>query len=366
MKVLVTARLRDGKLATKLAGLLANPRVSEVILVRRDPLPGPTKLRNVNPAKPLWRVPGLFEIWRLAVLVRLCRRERPTTVCGIYLVLHGLAAALAGLVTGTPWVVSLIGDDVQKNLRQVALRPFLAWAVRGAAMVTVMGPRSKNIVTGLGCAPDRVVELQNVHDHLRFSPPPLGSPRYFDVVFVGDFIARKRVDILLRSVAGLSLQRPVRVALVGDGPLLKELSALAGILGIGGSVEFLGRRKDVEAVLRDSCVLALPTAMEGLPAAAVEAMLCGLPVVMTDVGDVAALFTHDQNALLTPPGDTHAFEAALDMLLSDPEHYNKLRQGALEAREGVIERWGASGQVRSWDHILDVASGACATKRDIA
>lgn len=360
MRILATALLRDYKLGTKLMGLTGNPRVERIDLVRRHPLGGLgprelAKVRNINP-EGVWRDAWpLYEAFRFRALGAQIRRERPDLLFGVYLMLHGMHIALAGRRAGVPYVLSLIGDDVQTYLRLPATRPLLAWTVRGAAAVTVMGPSSRDIVVAAGCAPERVFEIQNHQDCERFSPGPGPDAAEYDIVFVGDFIPRKGIDSILRAMAALRPRRKARAALVGDGPSLAGLQALARTLGLEDSVDFLGRRPDVEAVLRRSRVLVMPSSLEGLPAAAVEAMLCGLPVVLTDVGDVRALFRHGENALLAPHGDQPALDKALRDVLTDQALYDRLRAGALAARERFVEEWGLEGQVRAWDRILDTA-----------
>jgi len=355
LHVVATCLLRDHKLVTKLAGLVNNPRVGRIDLVRRTPLSGVGNVRNLCPGG-VWNAnPALYEVFRCRELLRCAREGRPDVLVGIFLVFHGIQAALVGRATGIPYVLSLIGDDVQIYLRNRWLAPLLAWSVRGAAAVTVMGPSSGKVVEHLGCDPARIFELQNHQDHRRFSPPPVDAPRRYDVVFAGDFIPRKGLESLLRALAAVSRTRPARAALVGDGPLLGRLRRTASGLGLEGSVDFLGRRGDIEEVFKASRVLVMPSAVEGLPAAAVEAMLCGLPVVLTDVGDVRALFRHGENALLVAHGDQPALDKALSDVLTDQALYARLRAGALATRERFVADWGLDGQVRAWDRVLDTA-----------
>jgi glycosyltransferase involved in cell wall biosynthesis len=95
-------------------------------------------------------------------------------------------------------------------------------------------------------------------------------------------------------------------------------------------------------------------------------MLCGLPVILTDVGDIPALFEHGVNALLVPYGDQASLNEALMGILIDRALYARLRKGALAARVRFIERWGLPGQVAAWDAILDMTverSGGCPPSR---
>jgi glycosyltransferase involved in cell wall biosynthesis len=142
---------------------------------------------------------------------------------------------------------------------------------------------------------------------------------------------------------------------VGQGRERGRLERLARRLGLAGHVDFLGEQRAVEESLRSARVFALASESEGVPAAAVEAMFCGLPAVLTDVGDVGSVFEHERNALLVPPGDLAALAEALARLLTDSRLEERLRQGALAARQAYLERWDIAGQVRAWETALAVA-----------
>jgi len=76
LTVLVTAKLSDYKLRTKLIGLLENDRVGRVLLVRRFPLePGHCKLENLNPPGVFASSRLLYELWRVWKMRRLTRER---------------------------------------------------------------------------------------------------------------------------------------------------------------------------------------------------------------------------------------------------------------------------------------------------
>ena len=93
----------------------------------------------------------------------------------------------------------------------------------------------------------------------------------------------KGQDILFEALAGKPwLDRPWRLCLYGEGPMRQGLVRLAKHLGISDRVMFEGYRP-VEQIWASNHVLVMPSRYEGLPLAIVEAMLCGRPVVATDV-----------------------------------------------------------------------------------
>jgi glycosyltransferase involved in cell wall biosynthesis len=114
-----------------------------------------------------------------------------------------------------------------------------------------------------------------------------GNGRPWQLLFVGQLIPLKGVDLLLRAVA--LLPPAVEINLVyHHGALEAELDALAASLNISDRVRFLGKRSPVQlaALYQTSDLLVLPSASEALPSVITEAMLCGLPFVATAVGGI--------------------------------------------------------------------------------
>jgi glycosyltransferase involved in cell wall biosynthesis len=97
-------------------------------------------------------------------------------------------------------------------------------------------------------------------------------------------VISKAQDILLQ-VLGLPhwLERKIRLTLVGSGPHENSLRAMVKQLGLT-RVEFAGQQKNIEEVWSKHHALVLPSRFEGMPLVLVEAMLCGRPAILTDVG----------------------------------------------------------------------------------
>jgi glycosyltransferase involved in cell wall biosynthesis len=161
----------------------------------------------------------------------------------------------------------------------------------------------------------------------RFRPDPAARARVrkelgvepdgWVVGTVGRLAVEKNQALLLRAVAPL-LGRQARVALVGDGPLRRELAQLAAGLGIADSVHLLGARGDVPDVLNAFDAFVLCSDTEGLPLAVPEAMATGLPVVATAVGGIPTVVEEGRTGFLVPTGDADALRDRLARLRADP------------------------------------------------
>jgi glycosyltransferase involved in cell wall biosynthesis len=152
---------------------------------------------------------------------------------------------------------------------------------------------------------------------------------------VAHLYPRKDVAGLLQAMARLRSAAVLRV--VGSGPELDRLKALAGSLGLGARAEFAGHVSfaRLAAEYRRAAVFCLPSREEGFGIVFLEAMAAGLPVVAAHAG--AAPEVLGGSGVLVPPGDPAALASALEALLADP-----MRRAALAA-DGLrrVERFEA-------------------------
>ena len=86
---------------------------------------------------------------------------------------------------------------------------------------------------------------------------------------------------------------------------------------LGGRLRRLGYRTDVAALLAAADIFALPSHFEGLPMSVIEAMLCGLPVVATDIRGPREQVVDGETGLLVPPHGVDGLAAALRRLAAD-------------------------------------------------
>jgi glycosyltransferase involved in cell wall biosynthesis len=140
------------------------------------------------------------------------------------------------------------------------------------------------------------------------------------LVVVANLVPRKGLSVLLRALAGLrDGGLDFATALVGDGPMRGQLAAEVRNLQLSGSVRLLGWRDDVDAILAQSDILALPSlAYECLPYVILEAMGHELPVVSTDVAGIPEMVVDGQTGLVVSPGDADGLARALAQLAQDP------------------------------------------------
>ncbi len=172
----------------------------------------------------------------------------------------------------------------------------------------------------------------------RFRPegPSETRRRPMRLVVVGRLVERKGIDDVLTALADLPEAELViaggpRGAAVRDDPEARRLLALARARRVADRVELRGGidQNDVPALLRSADVAVSVPWYEPFGIAPVEAMACGVPVVVSAVGGMLDTVVDGTTGVHVPPRDPARLAAALGALLADP--HRRARMGAAGA-----------------------------------
>jgi glycosyltransferase involved in cell wall biosynthesis len=151
---------------------------------------------------------------------------------------------------------------------------------------------------------------------------------------VGRLAAQKGLGTFLRALPALRERGlPIRVALVGDGPLRSELEGDVAEAGLGDVVTFTGFRTDVGDLVNASNAIVAPSLWEGLSISVLEAMAFGKPIVATDIGSNSELLEDGISGLLVPPEQPSRLAEAIGALAVNRELAARLGAAAKERFE---------------------------------
>ena len=150
-------------------------------------------------------------------------------------------------------------------------------------------------------------------------------------LLVGRLVYYKGVDVLLAAVASVP---GIRLVVVGDGPLRRDLAAHAVALRVADRVLWLGTvsEEDLVGAYSGADVFVLPSVArsEAFGLVQVEAMAAGLPVVSTRLGTSVEVVNVDgTSGLVVPPRDPGALGEAVRAIVEDPALRMRLGAGAL-------------------------------------
>ncbi len=245
-----------------------------------------------------WRFRSLLRQWRPDVLV--------TGNWG------AIEFAIANLPALTRHLHVVDGFGPEEREAQIARRVWIRRLVLARGHVIVPSRNLERIATGVWKLAPRVVRyVPNGIDLKRFSPrvhaagaaPVIGAGAAPVIGTVAALRAEKNLGRLIRAFATAARDRPGRLVIVGDGPQRGMLQTLTAQLGIAERVTFTGHRDDTAALYAGFDAFALTSDTEQMPLAVIEAMASGLPVVATDVGDVASMVAPENRPLVGPKDD---------------------------------------------------------------
>ncbi|MFI5445931.1 TIGR03088 family PEP-CTERM/XrtA system glycosyltransferase [Polaromonas sp. UC242_47] len=296
-------------------------------------------------------------------LFKLLRNLRPEIVHSRNL--SGLDALLPAWLAGITTLHSEHGFDVD-NLNGKAKKPALLRRLHAPLIkhyVTVSEHLRGLLIEELGIAANRVTQVYNGVDTERFVPQPRPRHELLPAVMLGEelfvlgTVGRVRPikdhATLLQAIALLLARRPewrlrLRLALVGDGPLLVELKSLADGLGIADLVWFAGARNDVSDLLQAMDLFVLPSLNEGISNTLLEAMATGLPVIATAVGGNVELVDVGVVGDTFLPGDAGRLAELIENYVADP--VRSAAHGAA-ARRRVLRQFSLQAMVAAYQDI---------------
>ena len=241
---------------------------------------------------------------------------------------------LPPLLTSSEWFRPLRALQKLRKLQRFYLE---RWVLRKAHRVTAVSGYGRDILYDRDYLPrDTPVEVipNGVHRFWFETPGPDGGSRGAHHLFVGRMDDQKGVDILFHALASTPTSWPVK--LIGDGWQRQEYEALAGSLGVGERVQFLGHQDKtaIRKAMAECGSLVVPSRSENYPLVLLEGMACGCPVVASAVGGVGEMIETEVSGLLVEAEDSAGLGAALVRL----EESAALRRELATGGSAVAER----------------------------
>jgi phosphatidylinositol alpha-1,6-mannosyltransferase len=178
----------------------------------------------------------------------------------------------------------------------------------------------------------------------------------------GRLVPRKGVEWFIANVMPL-LPADVHYVVAGEGPERTKIEATVSRLGLEKRVTLLGRVTDreLEIVYRGSDLFLMPNVpvandMEGFGLVMLEAGMCGLPVIASNLEGIADVITPGENGVLVESGNAAQFRDAVLRYYDDPE---RLEAHSARSRLHTVTRFGWEGVTGRY---IDIISGLLSTR----
>ncbi len=221
------------------------------------------------------------------------------------------------------------------------------------------------LIDTIGARRDSVTQIYNGVDMEKFQPRaaqardvlPAGfaGPDAVVVGTVGRLSGEKDQATLVRAFVDATIQAsgvPLRLVLIGDGPLRGDLENLIRDSGVIDQVWMAGNRKDVPDLLRALDIFVLPSLGEGISNTILEAMACGVPVVATRVGGNPELVHDGRTGYLVAPANPTQMARAITHYAT---HQNDARAHGAAGRERVVRDFSMDNMVARYMAVYDAA-----------
>ena len=154
---------------------------------------------------------------------------------------------------------------------------------------------------------------------------------------VGRLTTVKGHDIMIQTARLLKNENvDCKFLIVGDGPLMLKLKALAQTLGIEKEVILAGQRDDVYDLINAMDIFLLPSLHEGIPMVLLESLALGCPVIASRVGGIPEIVSHGKEGLLVEPGRVEELKENVSLLIKDRTYADKLSKAGRQRVEEVF------------------------------
>jgi glycosyltransferase involved in cell wall biosynthesis len=272
------------------------------------------------------------------VLAGLWAGRRLTRVWQPDVIPAGAAAWMLSQLTKIPYLLTAHLGDVPGGVPEKTggwfrwLMPFTHRIWRDAARVVAVSGFTRDLALKHYHVPIEVIP--NGVDLSALAPSEIKLNDPPRIVFAGRFVAQKNPLQIPRVLATLK-DLPWECSMLGDGALLEETRAEIARLGLSERFRLPGWVTP-QAVLDEfshADILFMPSRSEGLPVVGVQALACGLALVVGRAGGFVNLVSDGENGSLHDADDADGLSASLRSLLAAPSALRRARQNSLARAE---------------------------------
>ncbi len=288
----------------------------------------------------------------------------------------GLAMAKLRLedVMPCPLVVTFHGSDINARQAKCSSVEYYRPVFQAADRITVGTQFMAEQVAAIAPTGARAPVILPMGVDVRKFPHAdrgWGAGEEVRLLAVGRLVPVKGTRYAIEMLALLKNRHPgLRLCVVGDGPLRRELEDLALNLGVQDRIEFCGalladevRKKYTEAhIFVMPGIVAADGTREGQGVVIAEAQACGLPVVASRVGGIPYAVDEGRSAILVPPGNAEALASAVESLLADPDRCVEMGRAGRAFVQANYDNEVLNDQlVRLYESVIsDVSAPRCA------
>ncbi|MCD6356101.1 MAG: glycosyltransferase family 4 protein [Anaerolineaceae bacterium] len=274
--------------------------------------------------------------WRA---LKIIKNWHPDLIHAHFAVPGGASAAAAGILTHTPYMFTIHGGDVPGGTPEKTDRwfryifPFTLFIWKNASKIITVSQQSQKLAqshypVSIDIIPNGLDITHYKQNTIEVHTPPR-------IIYIGRFSPEKNAAMVPEILSHLK-DLDWKCLMIGDGLQMKTIQSLIKKYQLEKRVELTGwiTPGDVDRALMKSDILLMPSLREGMPISGLQALACGLALVMSDIGACGDMVDIGSNGFLIIAGNEKGYADALRDLLSSPEKILQFKKNSLQkARE---------------------------------
>ena len=227
----------------------------------------------------------------------------------------------------TKIVVTFHGSDINRNIAGKLSKFIYSHLARKIDFAIAVGKDlGNNVKYKLNVEPNKIL-CAGIDRHVFFQEKP--CVKKYDFIFVGSFTSIKGIDLLIQAIKILN-RKDSRFCFVGDGYYLNELKQLAKTFNVDIKINL--SQDSLQGIYNQSRFLILPSRLEGYGLVIIEAMYCGLPVIISKNCGAIDQIRHGDNGFILKENSIDEIVKAMNLCLSiNEESYRSFSHKALRS-----------------------------------
>ena len=300
--------------------------------------------------KPLFgRIGLLGQLLKLFAMLKIIKNDNKLVI-GIYEIPHGLLAFLIGKLRRIPIVISIVGNPGYKVIRKGIRKKITYFMYNRISAITVMGTHSRNYLIKDGIISKNIFILTGPIDIGYFREIPSIDKKY-DIISIGRLSPEKELLNLIEIASLIKKTHPkIKIGIAGDGPEKIRLEEEICRLKLNNNIDMVGYLNGPVEFYNSGKVFVLNSSTEGLPHTILEAMACGVPCVVSNVGDIGDLVKDEWTGyLIEDYNDINKYVEVIEKLLEFGDN-KKITQ---RARKCIEKHYTYENTRILWENIIN-------------
>jgi len=347
ISVIVTCLMGQGTFEAKLIPLANSPLINRIIVLRKIIGPPINKVEYIKLPR-ICRINVFNLLITPLLLIYHTKKNKVDLILSYHFIPHAIFAFIASFFTKVPYNVTQTGLYIERYARMKKHRSYILGILNRSLFINVPGYNSKEFWVKNGIEESKIYILHSKIDTRVFKPGY--SKKHFDFIYLGRLSKEKRVNLIVQGIYKLKNHGlNVKLAIVGDGPEMKELKKLTHILNLNEDVTFTGFVKDPASWFNKAKIFLLCSESEALPTALMQAMSCKLIVIAPNIGNISCLVENNHNGYLFDVDDISSF---YELMKEVYINYYSLIHITENARKKILLEYTHENATIIWNEII--------------